>query len=62
LYDPKANFVLGVGVKIPVFDDKRNKYNQVLAQSAIQSNDQETEIARRGIVNEVVAGEANMKA
>ena len=62
LYDPKANFVAGVGLKVPIFDGKRKTYNLVQAQSAIQSNDQETEIARRGIVNEVVEGEANVKA
>jgi outer membrane protein len=62
LYDPKGNFVAGIGLKIPVFDGKRNKYNLAQAQSAIQSNDQETEIARRNIVNEVVEGEANVKA
>jgi len=62
LYDPKPNFVAGIGFKVPVFDGKRNKYNLAQAQSAIQSNDQETEIARRNIVNEVVEGEANVKA
>ena len=62
LYDPKPNFVAGIGFKVPVFDGKRNKYNLSQAQSAIQSNDQETEIARRNIVNEVVEGEANVKA
>jgi len=62
LYDPKANFVAGFGVKVPIFDGKRIKYNMAQAQSAIQTNDQETEIARRGIVNEVVEGEANVKA
>jgi len=62
LYDPKANFVAGFGLKVPIFDGKRKMYNLAQAQSAIQSNDQETEIARRGIVNEVVEGEANMKA
>jgi len=62
LYDPKANFVAGLGLKVPIFDGKRIKYNLAQAQSAIQTNDQETEIARRGIVNEVVEGEANVKA
>ena len=62
LNDPKANFVAGVGVKIPIFDGKRNKFNLTQAQSAIQVNDQETEIARRGIVNEVVECEANVAA
>jgi outer membrane protein TolC len=62
LYDPKANFVAGFGIKVPIFDGKRIKFNLAQAQSAIQSNDQETEIARRGIVNEVVEGEANVNA
>ncbi len=62
LYDPKANFVAGVSLKIPLFDGKRKQYNLVQARSAIQMNDQETEIARRSIVNEVVESEANLKA
>jgi len=62
LYDPRVNFVAGFGLKVPIFDGKRKMYNLAQAQSAIQSNDQETEIARRGIVNEVVEGEANVKA
>jgi len=62
LYDPKANFAAGFGVKVPIFDGKRKIYNLAQAQSAIQTNDQDTEIARRGIVNEVVEGEANVNA
>lgn len=62
MYDPKANFVAGIGVKVPIFDGKRNKFNLVQAKSAIQINDQETEIARRNIVNEVVESQANIKA
>jgi outer membrane protein len=62
MYDPKANFVAGVTLKIPIYDGKRNKYNLVQAKSAIRSNDQETEIARRTIVNEVVESESNVKA
>jgi outer membrane protein len=62
LYDPKANFVAGFGVKVPIFDGKRKMYNLAQAQSFIQTNDQDTEIARRGIVNEVVESEANVKA
>ncbi|MGE5393139.1 MAG: TolC family protein [Candidatus Saccharibacteria bacterium] len=62
LYDPKANFVAGVGLKIPLFDGKRKQYSLQQAQSAIQGNNEETEITRRGIVNEVVEGEANVQA
>ena len=62
MYDPKANFIAGVNLKIPIFDGKRKQYSQVQAQSAIQANNQETEIARRTIVNEVVESDANLKA
>jgi len=62
MYDPKANFVLGVSLRIPIYDGKHKLYNQIQARSAIQVNDQETEIARRSIVNEVVESEANVKA
>jgi outer membrane protein TolC len=62
LYDPKLNFAVGFGIKVPIFDGKRVKYNLAQAQSAISANDQDTEIARRGIVNEVVEAEANVKA
>lgn len=62
LNQPKANFVAGLGLKIPIFDGKRNRYNRVQAKSAIQSNENETEILRRNIINEVVESEANVKA
>jgi len=62
LYDPKANFAAGIGVRIPIFDGKRKEFSLVQAQSAIQSNDQETEITRRSIVDEVLEAEANLKA
>jgi outer membrane protein len=62
LYDPKANFVAGIGLKIPIFDGKRKVYNLVQAESAIQVNKDETEIARRNIVDEVVEAQANLNA
>lgn len=61
-YDPKANFVAGIGLKIPVSDGKRKEYNLSQAQSAIQMNDQETEMTRRNIVDQVVEAEANVAA
>jgi Outer membrane protein len=62
LYKPAANYAVGVSVKVPIFDGKRSKYNLVQAKSAIISNDQEAEYARRTIVNEVVESSANVKA
>jgi len=62
MYDPKANFVAGIGIKVPIFDGKRKMYNQIQAKSAIQINDQETEIVRRNIVEEVVESQSNLLA
>ena len=62
LYKPTPNFVAGVGLKIPIFDGKRNKYNLVQAQSAIQMSEDETEITRRNVINEVVESLAGVKA
>lgn len=62
LLDPKVNFVAGVGLKIPVFDGKRKEFNVSQAQSAIQMNNQETEMTRRNIVDQVVEAEANVLA
>lgn len=62
MYDPKANFIAGIGLKVPIFDGKRNKYNLTQAKSAIQINDHETEVVRRTIINEVVESQANLDA
>jgi len=62
LYNPKANFIAGLSLRIPILDGKRKQFNLIQAQSAIHANEQETEVARRTIVNEVVESEANVKA
>lgn len=59
---PKMNYVVGFGFKMPIYDGKRLKYNLAQTESAIHSNDMETEIARRNIVNEVIEAEANLNA
>lgn len=53
------NFAVGVGIKVPLFDANRSKYTRIQANSDIQGNLQETELARRTIVNEVVESKAN---
>lgn len=60
--DPRPNFAVGVGLKIPLFDGHRKEFSQVQAQTAIQQTNQETELARRSIVDEVVEAEANLRA
>ncbi len=62
IYDPRANFVAGVGLKVPIFDGRRNKYNMIQAKSVIGLNDQEIEISRRNIVDEVIESQASLSA
>ncbi len=56
------NYAIGVGLKVPIFDASRSKYTKIIAQSEINGNVQETELARRNIVNEVVESKANAES
>ncbi len=56
----KANYAVGLGVSIPIFDGTREKYNILQAQSAAETTALETEITRRNISNEVVENETNL--
>jgi len=58
----KANYVAGVSFKLPIFDGKRAKYNKQQAQTEIKSVEQDTELARRNITNEVIENRANVDA
>lgn len=53
------NYVVGIGFKVPIFDANRSKYTKIQAQSDIQGNEQETELARRSIVNEIIENKGN---
>lgn len=56
------NYVVGVGLKVPIFDANRSKYNKIQAQSDIQGIVQETDLVHRTIVNEVVESKANAES
>ena len=58
----KLNYAAGIGLKIPLFDGHRMKYNLVQTKSALNNATYDTEIARRSITNEVVESEANRLA
>lgn len=55
----KLNYAVGIGLKVPIFDANRSKYTKIQAQSDIKGNEQETELARRSIVNEIVENKGN---
>lgn len=58
----KGNFLVGVGVKVPLFDAKRTKNNLQVSKSNLVSSQFETEIVRRKIVNEVVEAQSGIDA
>ncbi len=58
----KLNYVAGVGIKIPLFDGYKMKYNLAQNKSAVNNATYDTEITRRSITNEVVESKANRLA
>ncbi|MCX6255593.1 MAG: TolC family protein [Bacteroidia bacterium] len=56
------NYVVGLGLRIPLFDGMKNKYNLSQAQSAVTSLSYESEFAKRNISNELYEAEAYMFA
>jgi outer membrane protein len=56
------NYVVGLGLKVPLFDGMRNKYNLSQAQSAITTLSYESEFTKRNISNEVIESQALMLA
>jgi outer membrane protein len=62
LADPKANYVLGLGIRVPIFDGMKNKYYLSQAKSAITSLSYESENTKRNISSEIIDAEAYMLA
>jgi outer membrane protein len=58
----KLNYVVGVGFKIPLFDANRAKYAKIQANASLEGNQQETELVRRNITNEIIECRANAEA
>ena len=58
----KANYVLGIGIRVPIFDGNKNRYNISQAQSAITSLSYESEYTKRNVSNEIQEAEAYMFA
>jgi outer membrane protein len=51
-----------VGLKVPIFDGMKNKYNLAQAQSAITTLSYESDYTKRNVSNEVYEAEAFMSA
>jgi outer membrane protein TolC len=53
LYQVKANYAIGVGISIPIFDGMKTRYNLLQAKSAINSLNFENEGTKRNIASEI---------
>lgn len=56
------NYVIGLGLRVPIFDGMKNKYNLAQSQSGITSIAYESDLTKRNISNEVYESEALMFA
>jgi outer membrane protein len=58
----KMNYVVGAGIRVPIYDASRTKYNLQQANSSIISSGYEAETTRRTVTNDVVENETRLKA
>ena len=58
----QPNYVVGLGVRIPIFDGMKTKYNLLQAKSSITSLSYEAEYTKRNISSELSEAEANLYA
>ena len=57
----RPNYVVGIGISVPIFDGMKTKYNLQQAESAINTIGFEAENTKRNITSEVNEAEAYMK-
>ncbi len=62
LNELRGNFLLGVGIKMPLYDAKKKKNNMQLSKSDILVSQYETEVQKRNITNEVVEAKSYIDA
>jgi outer membrane protein len=62
LNDIKPNYVLGLGLRVPIFDGQKNKYILAQVQSSINTLSYESDYTRRNVTNEVADAEAYLLA
>ena len=58
----RANYVVGLGLRIPIYDGSKSKYNGLQAKSVINSVSYESENTKRTISDELREAEAYMDA
>lgn len=56
----RANYALGLGIRVPIFDGTRTKYKIMEAKSSIESSALQSEVTKRNISSEVVENETQL--
>lgn len=62
LYKLTPNYVIGLGLRIPIYDGSKTKYNRLQAKSVITSISYESEYTKRNISTELSEAETYMFA
>jgi outer membrane protein len=62
LYKITPNYVVGLGLRIPIYDGSKTKYNRMQAKSAITSISYESEYTKRNISTELSESETSLLA
>jgi len=62
LEEVRANYVVGVGISVPIFDALRTKYHLVQAKTNINTINLEAETTKRNISSEVREADDYMKS
>jgi outer membrane protein len=57
----QAHYLVGLGLRVPIFDGTRSKYNIMMAKSSAESSKMESEIIQRNISSEVVENVTNLE-
>jgi outer membrane protein len=60
LYKITPNYVVGLGLRVPIYDGSKTKYNRLQAKSAITSISYESEYTKRNISTELSEAETYM--
>jgi outer membrane protein len=58
----RPNYIVGIGITVPIFDGLKTKYNLLQAKSALNTIEYETETAKKSITSEVIEAEEYMKS
>lgn len=58
----RPNYVVGIGINVPIFDGMKTKFNLLQAKSVQNSIQYETETSKKTITSEVIEAQENLKS